>query len=272
MRRLSIFLLVLLVVVAVVAGGAILGLRATRDKVVATTTLKPDIVSVTSVANAYGISLFAARVAPGPHVIVFDAGVDPQGRPIDALLTALRASREDVTDLFLTHGHFDHIAGAPILTKARVHLGAGDIPLAAGQQPPDALVPRLMGKGMVTPPVTVNAPLTAAATVAVGAADATGVAKSVKAFPVPGHTHGSFAFLYDGVLFVGDIMILKQGRLDTTPRVFDAHPEENKAAIRSLKTQLANETVDIVCTGHGGCTPKGLGRNLLEELISRLGG
>jgi hypothetical protein len=26
----------------------------------------------------------------------------------------------------------------------------------------------------------------------------------------------------------------------------------------------------VVCTAHGGCTPKGLGRNLLDELISRV--
>ena len=43
-----------------------------------------------------------------------------------------------------------------------------------------------------------------------------------------------------------------------------------KAAIRALKLQLANETVDTVCTGHGGCTPKGLGRNQLTDLVARL--
>ena len=102
-----------------------------------------------------------------------------------------------------------------------------------------------------------------------GGADAT---KVVKAFPVPGHTPGSYAFLYDGVLMVGDIMVLKQGRLEPPPRVFNPHPEQNQAAIVSLKKQLANETVDIVCTSHGGCTPKGLGKMLLDDLISRLGG
>ena len=100
-----------------------------------------------------------------------------------------------------------------------------------------------------------------------------GATKTVKAFPVPGHTPGSYAFLYDGVLIAGDIMVLKQGRLDTPPRVFNPHPDgERGASIISLKTQLANETIDIVCTSHGGCTPKGLGRMLLDELIARLGG
>jgi hydroxyacylglutathione hydrolase len=269
MRGLKIFLLLLAILVVAVGGGALVGLRTGRNKVGHVADVKPDMVSVT---NAGTISLFAARVAPGPHVIVFDTGLDPQGHPIDALLAGLGAGRDDVTDLFLTHGHFDHVAGSAILNKARVHLGTADIPLAAGQTPPEALVPRLLGKALDSPPVTVNAPLTGAAAVVVGTPDATGAAKVVKAYPVPGHTPGSFAFLYDGVLFVGDIMILKQGRLETTPWIFDPHPEQNKASIRSLKTQLGEETVDIVCTAHGGCTPKGLGRNLLEDLVSRLAG
>jgi hydroxyacylglutathione hydrolase len=263
-----VFVVVLLIVVAV-GGGAALGLRGSRTKVGQPGPLKPDFMAVT---NATGVGLFAARTAPGPHVIVFDAGLDPQGRPIDALLGALGASRDDVTDVFLTHGHVDHVAGAPVLTKARVHLGAADVALAAGRAQPDALLPMLLGKVLDTPPVTANAPLTAAVSIPVGPADAAGGAKTVKAFPVPGHTPGSYVFLYDGVLIAGDIMILKQGRLDPTPRIFNPHPEQNQAAIVSLKTQLANETIDIVCTAHGGCTPKGLGKTLLDELISRVGG
>ena len=79
----------------------------------------------------------------------------------------------------------------------------------------------------------------------------------MKAFPIPGHTPGSYAFLYDGVLFVGDAMIFKQGRLDPAIKLFDAHPDENKASITPLQKQVENEEIDIVCTGHGGCTPQG---------------
>jgi glyoxylase-like metal-dependent hydrolase (beta-lactamase superfamily II) len=228
--------------------------------------LKPGLVGVT---NAVGISLFAARVMPGPHVIFFDTGLDPEGHPVDALLAALGAKRDDVSDVFLTHGHNDHVAGVPLLTKARVHLGAGDTPMATGKQAPAALVPMLMAKAMQARPITVSTPITAAGPIALEGVTAD-AAKTVKAFPVPGHTPGSYVFLFDGVLFAGDIMTYKQGRLETPPRVFDPNPEENKAAIRSLKSQLGEEPIDMVCTAHGGCTPKGLGRNLLDELISRV--
>jgi glyoxylase-like metal-dependent hydrolase (beta-lactamase superfamily II) len=266
--RLAKVLLALVVVAGAIGGGAILGLRGARAKVGTPGEVKPGIYAVT---NAGSIGVFAARTAPGPHVIFFDAGLDPDGRPIQALLGALQASKDDVTDLFLTHAHFDHLTGAPVLAKAKVHLGSGDVGLANGTVPPDLLLSRLLTKAMSPPAVNVDAPLNGAATLTVGPPDAAGAAKTVKAYPVPGHTAGSYAYLYDGVLFVGDIMVFKEGRLDPTPRVFDPNPEANKASIKSLKTQLGAETVDIVCTSHGGCTPKGLGKTLLDELLGRLG-
>jgi glyoxylase-like metal-dependent hydrolase (beta-lactamase superfamily II) len=267
MRRLLKLLVVLVIVAAAVGGGAVIGLRVGRNKVGAPVAVKPGIQAVT---NAGGIYLFAARVAPGPHVVVFDAGLDPEGRPVDALLGALQAGRADVSNLFLTHAHFDHIAGAPLLDKAKVHLGQGDVALAKGNEPSMPLIAQLLTKAMSTKPVNVDAPLSARTDVTVSPAGAQGEAKLVKAFPVPGHTPGSYAYLYDGVLFAGDIMQFKQGRLDPPPRIFNPEPEANKAAVRSLKTQLAGETIDMVCTSHGGCTPKGLGSNLLDELISRI--
>lgn len=256
----------LFVILAALVGGTAVGMRVGRNVVGTPTALKPDFDLVTS---SMFIGVAAARVAPGPHVIVFDTGLDPQGKPVDAVLSALHASRDDVTDVFITHGHFDHVAGALVLPKAKVHLGAADVSMAAQKSQPDGLLPPLLGKLLSNPPVTANAPITGPVTFPVGSSDP---AKVVKALPVPGHTAGSYAFLYDGVLLVGDIMVLSQGRLEPTLRVFNPHPDENKKSIISLKSQLANENVDVVCTSHGGCTPKGLGKNLLDELVSRLGG
>jgi glyoxylase-like metal-dependent hydrolase (beta-lactamase superfamily II) len=252
-------LFILLVVLAALVVGAGAAVRMGRNKVSAPSTVKPSLVSV---ENSGGIYVFAARV--GPRVVLFDTGADPAGAPIDVALGALGGSRGDVTDVFLTHGHGDHTAGASQLPRARIHLGDGDVALAAGKATPEALMVRVMALVMPAPPVTTTDPLTGAATIDVGEG------KSVKAVPVPGHTPGSYAFLFDGVLFVGDIMVLKQGRLEPTPRLFDPRPEENRAAIRSLKLQLAGDTVDIVCTAHGGCTPKGLGQNLLDEIVTRI--
>jgi glyoxylase-like metal-dependent hydrolase (beta-lactamase superfamily II) len=264
MRALGRFFLVLLIVLVGLGALATVALRVGHGKFAPPSEVKPGFQEV---KNAFMVSLFAARTAPGPHVVLFDAGMDPMARPIDALLASLGAKRDDVTDVFLTHGHFDHIAGAPALTKARIHIGAADAPLAAGQVRPEALAPMLLTKMAGNPTVTADAPIAGAASFPVGSSDPS---KVVKAFPVPGHTPGSYVYLYDGVLVAGDIMVLKQGRLDVTPRLANPHPEQNRASIVALKNALANETVDIVCTAHGGCTPKGLGKLLLDDLVTRL--
>jgi glyoxylase-like metal-dependent hydrolase (beta-lactamase superfamily II) len=252
-------LFIVLIILVVLAGGAAVAMRATRGKASEPTDIKPNIVSVTSGFGAY---VFAAKV--GPHVIFFDTGVDPAGHPLDVALSGLHAGRSDVSDVFLTHGHMDHTAGAALLDKAKVHIGAGDVALAEGKAEPEAMLGKAFNKVLPAPPVSASDPLNGATSIDVGEG------KTVKALPVPGHTPGSYAFLYDGVLFTGDIMVFKQGQLEPPPKLFDAHPEENKAAVRSLKLQLANETVDTVCTAHGGCTPKGLGKSLLDDLIARI--
>jgi glyoxylase-like metal-dependent hydrolase (beta-lactamase superfamily II) len=254
-------LFVLLIIVAILAGAGAVGLRVARGKPSGVEEIKPGIVMTSSV-SAYA---YAARV--GNKVILFDAGADPGGHPIDALLGWLHAGRGDVTDLFATHGHGDHTAGAVGLGNIRIRMGAGDLPLAEKKVQPEALAGKMMSTVMSYPAVTATDPLTGAATIEVSTDKD---AKKVKAFPIPGHTPGSYAFLYDGVLFVGDAMVFKQGRLDPAIKMFDAHPDQNKAAIRQLQKLTENEEIDIICTGHGGCTPKGLGRNQLNDLVARL--
>ena len=51
----------------------------------------------------------------------------------------------------------------------------------------------------------------------------------------------------------------------------DGHPvDAARTALVGLKKQLADVDVDMVCTGHGGCTPKGLGKNLFDDLLGRI--
>ncbi len=253
-------LFVLIVIVAVLAGGGIAALRIARQRPSSPEEIKPNLMAV----SAAGIYVYAARV--GSKVILFDTGADPAGSTIDTALGALRAGRGDVSDIFLTHGHGDHTAGAAGLSGARVHIGQGDVALAEGKAPPDSLVARIMAKALAAPPVSVSNPMSG-----VVVADL-GEGKSVKALPMPGHTPGSYAFFYDGVLFAGDTILLKQGRLDRGPSFFDGNSDEAKSSILSLKQQLTGADVSVVCTGHGGCTPVGLGRSMLDDFVSRLGG
>ena len=251
-------LFVLVIVLGALGAGAVAALRFARAKPSAAERIKPDLVGV----SAAGMYVYAARI--GTHVVVFDTGADPEGRPVDAAVEALGARHADVTDIFLTHAHPDHIAGAAAFPNAKIDLGAADVPVAEKKAESTALVPKLMAKALSVPSVAVTDPLTGPSSVDLGDG------KAIKAIPMPGHTPGSYAFLYDGVLFAGDALVFKQGRLERAPKLFDADTEAAKAALLALKPQLAGTELEAVCAGHGGCTPKGLGKNLFDDLMSRM--
>ncbi len=253
-------LFALIVIVAVLGGGALVAFRVARQKPSNPEEIKANIISVSS-AGSY---LYAARV--GQHVVLFDTGADPAGNPVDMALAGLHASRGDVSDVFLTHAHGDHTAAAGGLGSAHVHLGQGDVPFAEGRVPWDSLLLRVMFKGMGMPSINVSSPLNGVQAVDLGDG------KTVKAIPVPGHTPGSYAYLYDGVLFLGDTAVFKQGRLDRGPSLLDSNSDQLKASLGALKQQLTGVDVGAVCTGHGGCTPLGLGRTLFDDYVSRVGG
>jgi glyoxylase-like metal-dependent hydrolase (beta-lactamase superfamily II) len=251
-------LFILVIILAVIGAGAVGAFRVARGRPAAADQIKPNMVAT----SAGGVSVYAARV--GSHVIVFDASADPQGRPIDAAAAALGAGHGDVSDIFITHAHGDHTSGAAAFGGAKVHLGSADVAAAEKKAPQVPPAAQIMSKAMSFPAITVTDPLSGVATVDVGDG------KSVKAFPVPGHTPGSYAFLYDGVLFAGDTMVFKQGRLDRPPKLLDADRGGARRALEELKKQLEGTDLDMICTGHGGCTPKGLGKNLFDDFVSRL--
>jgi glyoxylase-like metal-dependent hydrolase (beta-lactamase superfamily II) len=92
---------------------------------------------------------------------------------------------------------------------------------------------------------------------------------AVRTFPAPGHTPGSTVYLYEGVLFVGDIMNF-DGHVIKGP-VVDPNSEDNKRAVRALGPMLKDVPFDRICTGHGGCTPPGEAKKLLANRIAALG-
>jgi glyoxylase-like metal-dependent hydrolase (beta-lactamase superfamily II) len=251
----------------VIAG--VLGARSLRGKFEPPVTIKPGIAQV----EAGGALVVGARV--GAKVVLFDAGMDEQGRAVDALLAHLKASRADVSDIFITHGHPDHIAAVPLFPKARIHAGAADAGWLAGTETPSMLLPRFFALVMpqVTAPLT--DPLSGVAEVVVGEVAATeGAApekKVVRCLPTPGHTAGSYVYLYDGVLIAGDVMRLSEGELTALPRPVDANREQNRQAVKALKPLLEKAVVDFVSTAHGGTTPAGQGRRMLDAHFASLG-
>jgi hydroxyacylglutathione hydrolase len=205
--------------------------------------------------------LYGARAGGG--VILFDAGVDPAGGALDRLLGALSATRSDVREVFLSHGHFDHVAAAPLCTRAKIRVGAPDVEFMAQRAPMLApLAGRMLNRVFPVPPVYATDALSGKVEIPVGD-------DRVLAIPTPGHTPGSYVFVFAGVLFAGDTMIIDGDKLGFCMGAFSVDRDANRRSVAHLGEALAGVEVHTVCTGHMGCTPPGKGKAMLAALIER---
>jgi glyoxylase-like metal-dependent hydrolase (beta-lactamase superfamily II) len=241
------------------AVAAVVGVRSLRTRFEPPTEIKPGVAQV----EAGGALVVAARA--GSKVVLFDAGLDEEGHAVAALLKFMKASPADVSDIFLTHGHPDHIAAVHLYPGARVHAGAGDAGWLAGAERETMWAPRLLMAVMPRTTARLTDPLDGVTQVTLGDG------RAVRCFPAPGHTAGSYVYLFDGVLIVGDTMRLAGDHLAPLPGPVDANPEANRQAVRALKPLLKDATIDFISTAHGGTTPPGQGRRLLDAHLAALG-
>jgi hydroxyacylglutathione hydrolase len=199
--------------------------------------------------------IYGARV--GDKVVLFDAGIDDQGPALDALLSAFNATRDDVTDIFLTHGHFDHVQASSLCKKARIHVGAADVEMLAGRAPHEPTMARLFARLLPPPPIVADAPYSGRSELPLSDGS------KVLAIPLPGHTPGSYLLVFDRVLIGGDSLQISDDKLTWAMSAFSTDVEANRRGIRALQLK----DVDVVCTGHQGCINDGQAK--LDELIAR---
>jgi glyoxylase-like metal-dependent hydrolase (beta-lactamase superfamily II) len=244
------------VVVVVVTGGAVL-LKARRGAATGPFPVADGVLRVRNLMT----EVYAARVGGG--VIVFDGGIDVGGEALDRLLVGLGARRDDVSHVFLTHGHFDHIAHAPLCSRAAIHIGAGDVALLARGGEPGKPMGRAMCRLLPAPTFSASVTHEGVATIALDGG------KELLAIPAPGHTAGSYVYLFDGVLIAGDSIQVDGDHLEFAQAAFSDDPAANRRSIAALGDALRDRRVDAVCTGHQACTPEGRGRAMLDDLIRR---
>jgi glyoxylase-like metal-dependent hydrolase (beta-lactamase superfamily II) len=193
---------------------------------------------------------------------VFDGGIDERGDALDVLLGALGARRDDVSDVFLTHGHFDHVTLAPLCKKARIHLGIADADMAAHKVRHEPWGARWFSKLYPTPDVALTNALLDRAEIDVGG-------EKLLALPLPGHTAGSYLFVFRGILFAGDSITRDGNNLGFAMRGFSQSVADNKKNLAKLKEALGTTKVEQICTGHQGCTPREDTGRQLDDLVKK---
>jgi glyoxylase-like metal-dependent hydrolase (beta-lactamase superfamily II) len=165
--------------------------------------------------------------------LLVDAGYNKKGKPILRALEAEGLAAEDVSHIFVTHGHGDHVAGLSIFAGAQVLALEAEAELLA-EEAPDG--------------VEVRAELEDGERREIGGL-------SVETLAVPGHTAGNAAYLIDGVLILGDSAQLDgQGRVILVSDRFSDDPERARTSLLELRDRLLarDDEIEAVLFSHSG--------------------
>jgi N-acyl homoserine lactone hydrolase len=130
------------------------------------------------------------------RVVLVDVGSFAQREPLQQRLKAHGLTPADVTDVLLTHSHWDHSVNWVMFPAARVVIGADE--LAWSLQEPWGTTP--------VPELYVRELAGSAQTRRIAAGD--GILPGISAHDAPGHTPGHLVFMLEGadrdVIFTGD--------------------------------------------------------------------
>lgn len=163
------------------------------------------------------------------------AVVDP-GAPTPRLLEALDG--RNVKYILLTHGHFDHITGAPAVkeqTGAEILIHRDDAPMT--EDPAKSLALAALGRGQT--PFSADRLLDDGQTLPFG---------DIRVLHTPGHTPGSVCYLCEDIIISGDTLFA--GGIGRT----DFPGGDLGEMKRSLRKLLALPGDFTVYPGHGEAT------------------
>jgi glyoxylase-like metal-dependent hydrolase (beta-lactamase superfamily II) len=208
----------------------------------------PRAVALTT-TGPWASMIYLARTDSG--LIAIDLGWTGADAALREGAAALGATPGDVRSVFLTHAHRDHIAGWPLVRQARFVLGAPEVPLFSGGANYQGWVPKL-GDGMNEYPRPGPGEV---AEIAIESDTAIILGRdTLRAFPVPGHTPGSMAYLFRGILFGGDAINWRPySSFQGARPEFSDDVERSRRSMRALWERLPERGVHVACSAHGKC-------------------
>ncbi|WP_299453823.1 MBL fold metallo-hydrolase [uncultured Pigmentiphaga sp.] len=135
-------------------------------------------------------------VRHGPHVILVDVGAFGARKPILNALRKHGVEPADVTDVVLTHAHYDHAVNFTLFPRATVWIGDAELSWAAAQPPGFNPIPELYVRELCSSERVHRIQ------------DGETFLPGLQAIAAPGHTPGHLLFYLtasdDPVLFTGD--------------------------------------------------------------------
>lgn len=188
-------------------------------------------------------------IRDGESLCLIDTGMPNDARKIVAAIEELNQTSQDLTHILLTHADIDHAGGLSALLKEcepTVYASTETAELIAQGRSPRHL-PRLMqfiGDIFFRYPRVAMDKFT---TVQEG--DTLPIWGGLEVLATPGHTldHLSFYSPAADILFAGDILNTREGRLQRTPvRITADETAANQSALRLVKMAPA-----VFACGHG---------------------
>lgn len=190
----------------------------------------------------------------GEEPILIDTSLPGRSAAILAELETLGLKPTDLAHILLTHHDVDHIGNARALQQAsgaKLWASEEDLPYILGQRNRPGV------KRLLQTFIKVEIPQTIA-TYTPGQKIG-----GMEAIPTPGHTPGHVSFLSGDILFCGDLVASRKGKLQPAP----AFLTWNKEVLKHSLSEVQRFSFAHVCPAHGEPVQRG---NLWETLVEGL--
>lgn len=206
-------------------------------------------------------------VVQPPNIVLIDTGMPRKQQAILGLLSQLGHQPHDLSHILVTHADMDHVGSLAALhqaTGAKIWVGADSATLIdRGKSPKHMpavvqwIIDTFMKYGAV-PQGQLSV---------FNDGDTLPFLGGLQVIATPGHTldHFSFYSPATGVLFVGDAMNTRDGRIQLTPPRITA----DKTAARHSAIRLLEHAPTVIACGHGTPSSTHTAEELMQ-LVNRL--
>lgn len=210
--------------------------------------------------GASGVASYLIEFEEGRFASI-DAGESVDDNSMAEWLQDEGHGTDALEKVFVTHGHGDHIGGIPAFGQAQVLALGDEASIIEGRVFPDRPFPRTSAEPEPTG-ITLDDGLVHGDRLLLGLSE-------IEVFAIPGHTRGSAAYLFEGVLFLGDaVTATSQGTLTGATWVFSTDTEENLDSLRDLVDLLEGRSGEVLSIASGHTQTLHDGLNPLIDLVA----
>ena len=187
--------------------------------------------NITSIKDTY-VNMFLIK--DEERYIAIDAGNDLD--VIEEEFKKLNISPDKISTVLLTHTDFDHVAAIELFTNANIYLSKQEEQLINGMTSRFYIIGNKIK--------TINYQL-------LDDGEVLNIGNiKIQGILVPGHTPGSMCYLInDKYLFTGDVLSLKNGKIDRFNEIFNMDTEK---AVESMEKLTNIPDIKYIFTAHYG--------------------